>query len=251
MVIIAGPCVIESEDCVMQIAGALKDISTRIGHEIIFKASFDKANRSSHLSYRGLGVDRGLDILNNVRKEYNVKTLTDIHVPQQAALASKSVDILQIPAFLSRQTDMLSAAAYTDCIVNVKKAQFMSAEDMTNVVNKLKHYSAKEIWLTERGTTFGYNRLVVDYTGMLVMQKTGCPVIFDATHSVQRPGGMGTSSGGNREFVEPLAKAAAAIGVDGFFFETHPNPDKALSDGPNMVPLEEFEGMLKRVLSKS
>lgn len=235
----------------MQIAGALKDISTRIGHEIIFKASFDKANRSSHLSYRGLGVDRGLKILDDVRKRYNVKTLTDIHVPQQAALASKSTDILQIPAFLSRQTDMLSAAATTDCIVNVKKAQFMSAEDMTNVVNKLKHYKAKEIWLTERGTTFGYNRLVVDYTGMLIMQKLGCPVIFDATHSVQCPGGMGTSSGGNREFVEPLAKAAAAIGVDGFFFETHPNPDKALSDGPNMVPLEEFEGMLKRVLSKS
>lgn len=251
MIIIAGPCVIESEDCVMQIARALKQISANIGHEIIFKASFDKANRSSHSSYRGLGVERGLEILKRVREECSIRTLTDIHLPQQADLASKSVDILQIPAFLCRQTDILMAAASTRCIVNVKKGQFMSPEDMVNVVDKLKHYQAGEIWLTERGTTFGYNRLVVDYTGIPVMQETGCPVIFDATHSVQRPGGMGTSSGGNREFVEPLAKAAAAVGVNGFFFETHPNPDRALSDGPNMVPLKEFEGMLTRVLSKS
>jgi len=249
MILIAGPCVIETEDIVLRIAEELRAISDDLGIEIIFKASFDKANRTSISSYRGLGIDRGVEILEKVKKETGMRILTDIHLPNQAMLVRDVVDVIQIPAFLCRQTDMLSAAAATGKIVNVKKGQFMAPEDMGNVVNKLESFAADEIWLTERGTSFGYNRLVVDFTGIPVMQGIGKSVIFDATHSVQRPGGMGDKSGGNREFVEPLAKAAVAVGADGLFFEVHPSPDDALSDGPNMVPLGQFGDMLRRVLS--
>ena len=248
MIIIAGPCVIETEDIVLRIAERLREISCSLDVDIIFKASFDKANRTSISSYRGLGIDRGLEILAKVKKEFGMKILTDIHLPSQAKKVAETVDIIQIPAFLCRQTDMLAAAAMTNRVVNVKKGQFMAPEDMKNVVNKLESFEASKIWLTERGTSFGYNRLVVDFTGIPIMQGTGRPVIFDATHSVQRPGGMGDKSGGNREFVEPLAKAAIAVGADGLFFEVHPNPDSSLSDGPNMIKMSGFEDMLRRLL---
>jgi 2-dehydro-3-deoxyphosphooctonate aldolase (KDO 8-P synthase) len=248
MIIIAGPCVIESEDVVLRTAEKLKGISGALDVDIIFKASFDKANRTSISSYRGLGIDRGVEILGKVKKEFGMKILTDIHLPNQARKVAEVVDVIQIPAFLCRQTDMLAAAAVTGSIVNVKKGQFMAPEDMKNVVNKLESFEASKIWLTERGTSFGYNRLVVDFTGIPIMQGTGSPVIFDATHSVQRPGGLGDKSGGNREFVEPLAKAAVAVGVDGLFFEVHPDPDDSLSDGPNMIKLSGFEDMLRRLL---
>jgi 2-dehydro-3-deoxyphosphooctonate aldolase (KDO 8-P synthase) len=247
-IIIAGPCVIESEDCVLKIAEEIREVSEDIGVEIIFKASFDKANRSSVDSYRGLGIDRGIDILGKVKDKFGLRVLTDIHLPEQARIAASVADVIQIPAFLCRQTDVISAAAATKAVINVKKGQFMAPEDMKNVVRKLETFEASDIWLTERGTSFGYNRLVVDFTGIPVMQENGYPVIFDATHSVQRPGGLGDKSGGNREFVEPLAKAAVAVGVNGLFFETHPDPENALSDGPNMVPLGEFGDMLRRVL---
>ena len=247
-IIIAGPCVIESEDCVLKIAEEIREVSEDIGVEIIFKASFDKANRSSVDSYRGLGINRGIDILGKVKDRFGLRVLTDIHLPEQARIAASVADVIQIPAFLCRQTDVISAAAATKAVINVKKGQFMAPEDMKNVVRKLETFTASGIWLTERGTSFGYNRLVVDFTGIPIMQENGYPVVFDATHSVQRPGGLGDKSGGNREFVEPLAKAAVAVGVDGLFFETHPDPDNALSDGPNMVPLAGFGDMLRRVL---
>lgn len=246
--IIAGPCVIESEELVMQMAPKLKEIASKIDVDFYFKASFDKANRTSISSFRGPGIEEGLRILKKVKDTFGVKIATDIHEPWQAEKVAEVADIIQIPAFLCRQTDLLVAAAKTNKIINVKKAQFLAPWDMANVINKLKAAGNNQIYLCERGTSFGYNRLVVDMTGMVEMKSFGYPVVFDATHSVQVPGGNGTSTGGNRQFVEPLAKAAVAVGANGLFFEVHPSPDDALSDGPNMVRLDEFEGVLKKVI---
>ena len=247
--IIAGPCLIESGPNALSLAKELQQIGDRLGLDIIFKASFDKANRTSLDAYRGPGIEAGLSILATIKRATGMKILTDIHLPSQAEAAAKAADIIQIPAFLCRQTDLLVAAARTGKIVSVKKGQFLSPQDMENVIGKLKRSECKDIWLTERGTFFGYGNLVNDMTGILVMQKLGVPVIFDATHSVQKPGGLGNKSGGNREFVEPLAKAATAIGADGLFFEVHAEPDKALSDGPNMVKLEDFETMMAKIMA--
>lgn len=246
--LIAGPCVIESEENVMQIAEAVKGMAERLDLDYYFKASFDKANRTSISSYRGPGIEEGLRILKKVKDTYGLKICTDIHEPWQAEAAAEVCDILQIPAFLCRQTDLLVAAAKTGKLINVKKAQFLAPWDMANVVNKLKEAGNNNIMLCERGTTFGYNTLVVDMTGIVEMKKFGYPVVMDATHSVQKPGGKGTATGGNRDNVEPLAKAAIAAGADALFFEVHPDPDHALSDGPNMVKLDEFEEMLKRLI---
>lgn len=246
--LIAGPCVIESEDNLMMIAKEMREIAERLELEYYFKASFDKANRTSIFSYRGPGIDEGLRLLQKVKDTYGLKIATDIHEPWQAGRAAEVADIIQIPAFLCRQTDLLVAAAETGKIINVKKAQFMAPWDMKNVVEKLEEAGNRNIMLCERGTILGYNTLVVDMTGIVEMKKLGYPVVFDATHSVQKPGGNGTSTGGNRDYVEPLAKAAAAVGVDAMFFEVHPNPDRALSDGPNMVKLDEFEDILRRVI---
>lgn len=246
--LISGPCVIESEEMTMLIAEKMKAVTERLGVEYYFKASFDKANRSSVFSYRGPGIDEGLRILQKVKDLYGLKIVTDIHEPWQAEKAAKVVDIIQIPAFLCRQTDLLVAAAKTGKIINVKKAQFMAPWDMKNVVAKLEESGNKNIMLCERGTMFGYNTLVADMTGIVEMKKLGYPIVMDATHSVQKPGGNGRTTGGNREYVEPLAKAAVAAGADALFFEVHPDPDNALSDGPNMIRLDEFEGLLARVI---
>ncbi|MBR0341457.1 MAG: 3-deoxy-8-phosphooctulonate synthase [Oscillospiraceae bacterium] len=246
--LIAGPCVIESEENVMFIAEKIKGIAERLDLDYYFKASFDKANRTSISAYRGPGIEEGLRILQKVKHTYGLKICTDIHEPWQAEKVAGVADILQIPAFLCRQTDLLVAAAKTGKLINVKKAQFLAPWDMGNVVRKLEESGNKNIMLCERGTTFGYNTLVVDMTGILEMKKFGYPVVFDATHSVQKPGGKGTATGGNREYVEPLAKAAIAAGSDALFFEVHPDPDNALSDGPNMVKLDEFESLLERVI---
>lgn len=248
LIVISGPCVIESEDNVMEIAEIMKSISANLNINYFFKASFDKANRTSISSYRGPGIEKGLDILYSVKEKYGFKIITDIHEPWQAQPVAEVCDVLQIPAFLCRQTDLLTAAARTKKTINVKKAQFLAPWDMKNVVKKIEDSGNRNIWICERGTSFGYNTLVVDMTSIGEMKKIGYPVIFDATHSVQKPGGKGESTGGNRENVEPLAKAAIAAGADGVFFEIHPNPDKALSDGPNMVKLDEFESMLKRII---
>jgi len=243
--LIAGPCVIETDKIVLQVAQKLQQIQEKYPHfVIIFKASFDKANRTSINSFRGPGLELGLPILKAVKEETGLPLLTDIHEPSQAAAVAEVVDILQIPAFLSRQTDLLVAAAKTQRIVNIKKAQFLSGRDMAHVVGKVASSGNKQILLTERGTMFGFNNLVVDYTGILDMQQFGYPVVFDATHSVQKPGGANGKSGGNRIYAPPLAKAAAAIGVKGFFIETHPDPDNALSDGPNMIPLDQLEEVI-------
>lgn len=246
--LIAGPCVIESEENIMLISKKLKKITEKLDVDFYFKASFDKANRTSITSYRGPGIDEGLRILKRVKDELGLKICTDIHEPWQAEKAAEVADIIQIPAFLCRQTDLLVAAAKTGKIINVKKAQFLAPWDMANVVKKLEDSGNKNIMLCERGTTFGYNTLVVDMTGIVEMKKFGYPVVMDVTHSVQKPGGKGTATGGNRENVEPLAKAAIAVGADALFFEVHPDPDKALSDGPNMVKLDEFEELLTRVM---
>ena len=255
--LIAGPCVIESRDLVLRVAEQVKAITDRLGIRYVFKASFDKANRSSGKSFRGPGPEEGLAILQEVGHTFSVPVLTDIHESHQAAAAAQAVDVLQIPAFLCRQTDLLEAAAQavagTTKVVNVKKGQFLAPWDMAQVVNKLTECgldpASGRLWLTERGSSFGYNTLVVDYRGIPQMQALGCPVIFDATHAVQQPGGQGTTSGGQREFVAPLARAAVAVGVDGLFLEVHPNPDKALSDGPNMVPLHRLEALLRQFLA--
>ncbi len=247
-ILIAGPCVIESEENVMLIAEKIKGIADKLDLDYYFKASFDKANRTSINSYRGPGIDEGLKILKKVKETYGLKICTDIHEPWQAAKAAEVADILQIPAFLCRQTDLLIAAAKTGKLINVKKAQFLAPWDMKNVVTKIEEAGNNNIMLCERGSTFGYNTLVVDMTGILEMKKFGYPVVMDATHSVQKPGGKGTATGGNREYVEPLAKAAIAAGADALFFEVHPDPDNALSDGPNMVKLDEFEGVLERII---
>ena len=249
LLIIAGPCVIESEALTLSIAESLAGIARRLGVGLIFKASFDKANRTSNAAFRGQGLDEGLAILARVRDQLGLCVTTDIHESQQAAAAGQAVDVLQIPAFLCRQTDLLLAAARTGRAVNVKKAQFLAPWDMKHVVAKLEAAGCQNILLTERGTFFGYGRLVNDMRAIPQMQSLGPPVIFDATHSVQEPGGLGSATGGNRAMVEPLARAATALGVDGLFFETHPDPDSSPSDGPNMVPLAEFEGLLTRLLA--
>ena len=247
-ILIAGPCVIESEEKTVQIAEKVKEITERLDLDYYFKASFDKANRTSILSYRGPGVEEGLRILKKVKDIYGLKIATDIHEPWQAEKVAEVCDLIQIPAFLCRQTDLLVAAAKTGKLINVKKAQFLAPWDMANVVKKIEDSGNNKIMLCERGTSFGYNTLVVDMTGIIEMKKLGYPVVMDATHSVQKPGGKGTATGGKRENVEPLAKAAIAAGADALFFEVHPDPDNALSDGSNMVKLDEFEGLLERVI---
>lgn len=246
-VLIAGPCVIESEELVMQVAEQVKEITTKLGIPYVFKASFDKANRSSIHSNRGPGLEKGLEILAKVKERYGLPVTSDIHESYQAEAAGEVLDILQIPAFLCRQTDLLVAAAKTGKIVNVKKGQFLAPWDMKNVVTKLEESNAKGILLTERGSTFGYNNLVVDMRSLVTMGELGAPVVFDATHSVQIPGGNGTSTGGKREFVPYLSQAAAAVGISSIFMEVHPNPDEAWSDGPNMVRLHELEEVLKPI----
>lgn len=248
MIFIAGPCVIESEEVVMLTAKRLCEIVKELDVDFYFKASFDKANRTSISSFRGPGIKKGLQILNDVKEKYGVKVCTDIHEPWQADQVKEVVDIIQIPAFLCRQTDLLVAAAKTGKKINVKKAQFLAPWDMKNVVQKIEQSGNSDIMLCERGTSFGYNNLVVDMTGIVEMKKFGYPVVFDGTHSVQKPGGNGTSTGGNRAYVEHLSKAALAAGADALFMEVHPNPDEALSDGPNSVPLSELEPMLKRIM---
>ena len=232
----------------MLIANKVKNITDKLGLDYCFKASFDKANRTSINAYRGPGIKEGLRILKKIKELYGLRICTDIHEPWQAEVVAETADIIQIPAFLCRQTDLLIAAAKTNKIINVKKAQFLAPWDMKNVIGKLKDSGNNKIMLCERGSTFGYNTLVVDMTGIVEMKKFGYPVVFDATHSVQKPGGQGTSTGGNRNYVEPLAKAAIAAGADALFFEVHPNPETALSDGPNMVRLDDFEALLTRVI---
>ena len=257
LTLIAGPCVIESRDLVMQVAEQVSGICQELGIDYVFKASVDKANRSSGKSYRGPGTDEGLKILQEVGESFGVPVLTDIHESHQAAAAAQAVDVLQIPAFLCRQTDLLEAAAQavagTEKVVNVKKGQFLAPWDMAQVVNKMAESgldpASGRLWLTERGSSFGYNTLVVDYRSLPQLQALGCPVIFDATHAVQQPGGQGTTSGGQREFVAPLARAAVAVGVDGLFLEVHPDPTVALSDGPNMVPLHRLKALLSQLVA--
>ena len=246
--LIAGPCVIENEKLCLQVAAALKKTCAKLGIFYVFKASFDKANRTSARSFRGMGMEAGLEILAKVRTRIGVPVLTDIHTEAQATVVGEVVDILQIPAFLCRQTDLIEAAALTGQIVNLKKGQFLSPAEMGQVVKKARRAGAKKILLTERGTTFGYNNLVADMRSIPIMKRFGCPVVFDATHSVQLPGGGGDKSSGQREFAPVLARAALAAGANGLFFETHPNPDRALSDGPNMIPLAEMPGLLRSVL---
>lgn len=246
--LIAGPCVIESTELLEQVAVQLRSLQAQYPNwQIVFKASFDKANRTSVQSFRGPGLKKGLQQLAHIKKEFGLPILTDIHEPLQAAAVAEVVDILQIPAFLCRQTDLLLAAGTTDCVINIKKAQFLSGKDMRYVCEKIESTGNRQLLLTERGTAFGYNNLIVDYTGMADMMTLGYPVVMDATHAVQKPGGAGGKSGGNRQYAPLLAKAAAAIGTKGFFVETHPNPDQALSDGPNMLSLSQLSTLLKEL----
>jgi 2-dehydro-3-deoxyphosphooctonate aldolase (KDO 8-P synthase) len=247
--LIAGPCVIESRQMAFDTAGQLKEITTALGIPFIYKSSFDKANRSSGTSYRGPGMDEGLQILAEVRAELNVPVLTDVHDKDQVSAVASVVDVLQTPAFLCRQTDFIEACAASGKPVNIKKGQFLAPHDMLQVVNKARHAArqagvAEDIMVCERGVSFGYNNLVSDMRSLAIMRETQCPVVFDATHSVQLPGGQGTSSGGQREFVPVLARAAVAAGVSGLFMETHPNPAQAMSDGPNAVPLGQMKNLL-------
>jgi 2-dehydro-3-deoxyphosphooctonate aldolase (KDO 8-P synthase) len=246
--LIAGPCVIENEKLCLRVAASLKKTCARLGIFYVFKASFDKANRTSAKSYRGPGLDEGLRVLGKVRAEFGVPVLTDVHTETQAAIAGEVVDILQIPAFLCRQTDLIEAAAVTGRIINLKKGQFLSPAEMGQVAEKAKRAGAKKILLTERGTTFGYNNLVADMRSIPIMKRSGFPVIFDATHSVQLPGGGGDKSSGQREFAPVLARCALAAGANGLFIETHPRPERALSDGPNMIPLAEMPTLLRELL---
>ena len=248
MKIIAGPCVIEDASLLDCVAERLTDINRRLGTDIIFKASFDKANRTSGRSYRGVGMEKGLQMLADVKSKWGLRLLTDIHESYQAAPAGEVVDVLQIPAFLCRQTDLLVAAARTGRTVNIKKAQFLSGEDMIYPYRKACDAGAAEVWLTERGNTFGYNNLVVDFRNIADMLKIAPTVIMDCTHSVQRPGAAGGKTGGNREFVPAMALAAKAFGATGYFFEVHPEPDKGLSDGPNMLELDKLESVIKSLM---
>ena len=248
LALIGGPCVIESESSTLKMAAEIRQVCDRLKVPFIFKSSFDKANRTSINSFRGQTIDKGLEILQQVKDKLGVPILTDVHESQQAATVARVADILQIPAFLCRQTDLLLAAAATGKAINVKKGQFLAPWDMKNVVSKLEYGGAKNILLTERGTSFGYNTLVVDFRSLPQMRKLGYPVVFDATHSVQMPGGKGDKTGGQREFVPYLAKAAAAVGIDALFMEVHENPDLAPSDGPNMVHLANLENILQQVI---
>ena len=245
LTIMAGPCVIENENLLKETAEALKEITSKLDINFIFKSSFDKANRSSITSFRGPGIEKGLEMLNAVKEKYNVPIVTDIHTPDQAEITAKVADVIQIPAFLCRQTDLLVAAAKTGKIVNIKKGQFLAPEQMAPLVKKVEDSGNYNIMLTDRGTSFGYNNLVVDFRGIPIMQSFGYPVVFDATHSVQLPGAQGVCSGGDRRFVPVLAKAAMATGANVLFFEIHPDPDKALCDGPNMVALKDAERLFK------
>ena len=249
LLLIAGPCVLENEQTALDIAGRLKEISEPLPIHCVFKASFDKANRTHIDSYRGIGIDEGLRILRRVRDELGMPVTTDIHEPGQAAPVSSVCELLQIPAFLCRQTDLLIAAAGTGRAVNVKKGQFMAPLDMQHVLGKLRDAGAQNVLLCERGTFFGYGRLVNDLRGLVEMRQLGAPVVFDATHSVQEPGGQGSTTGGRREFVPHLTRAAAAVGIDGLFLETHFDPDSSPSDGPNMIPLDELPQLLNEVIA--
>jgi 2-dehydro-3-deoxyphosphooctonate aldolase (KDO 8-P synthase) len=247
LLVIAGPCVIETEELTLSIARRLQEIAERLPIQLVFKASFDKANRTSPTAFRGMGLERGLEILARVKEQTGLPVTTDVHESYQCGLAGQVCDLLQIPAFLCRQTDLLIAAAATNRAVNVKKGQFVAPWDMKYVVGKLESAGCRNILLCERGTFFGYGRLVNDMRALPEMRAMGVPVIFDATHSVQEPGGLGGATGGNRAMVEPLARAAVVVGIDGLFFETHPTPDTSPSDGPNMIPLADFEGVLRRL----
>jgi len=249
LALIAGPCMLESRDHAHEMAGALKEIAARLGIGLVYKTSFDKANRTSATSARGFGLDRALAVFEEIRARLDVPVLTDVHESGQCAEVAAVADVLQIPAFLCRQTDLLLAAACTGRTVNVKKGQFLAPWDMTHVVAKITSAGNPNVMVTERGASFGYNTLVTDLRALPILARTGAPVIFDATHSVQQPGGQGASSGGEREFVPVLARAAVAVGVAGVFIETHQDPDRAPSDGPNMVPLKEMEGLLRRLIA--
>ncbi len=246
--LIAGPCVLESEDLARHVASTLKSVAGNLGISFVFKSSFDKANRTSLDSFRGPGLEKGLEILGSLRAELGVPVISDIHEPAQAEIAGKFLDLIQIPAFLCRQTDLLVAAGRTGKVISLKKGQFLSPWDMEHAVNKIRATGNRKILLTERGTCLGYNNLVVDMRSFPVMHSLGCPVIYDATHSVQLPGGAGGKSGGQREFIPPLARAAVAAGVDGLFMEVHPEPEKALCDGPNSLPLDQVEPLLEQLL---
>lgn len=245
LTILAGPCAAESQEILDETAEKLKEITTKLGINFVFKSSFDKANRSSIYSYRGPGLEKGLEMLQSVKDKFDLPIVTDIHVPEQAEPVSKVADILQIPAFLCRQTDLLVAAAKTGKIVNIKKGQFLAPEQMGTLVKKVEECGNHNILLTDRGCSFGYNNLVVDFRAVPIMQSFGYPVVFDATHSVQLPGAQGTCSGGDRRFVPTLSKAAVASGANVLFFEVHPDPDKAKCDGPNMIPLDKAEDLFK------
>jgi 2-dehydro-3-deoxyphosphooctonate aldolase (KDO 8-P synthase) len=245
--VLAGPCVIESREITLLAARTLAGVAERLGLPLVFKSSFDKANRTAVTSFRGPGMDEGLDILAEVKRETGLPIVTDIHNPEQAARVAEVADVLQIPAFLCRQTDLLVAAAQSGRIVNIKKGQFLAPWDMKNAVEKVRASGNDRIWLTERGSTYGYNNLVVDMRAIPEMRKFGVPVVFDATHSVQLPGGLGGASGGQREYVPVLASAAVAAGANGIFLETHPDPDTALCDGPNSLPLDQVEPLLRRL----
>ncbi|MBQ8543580.1 MAG: 3-deoxy-8-phosphooctulonate synthase [Alistipes sp.] len=245
---VAGPCVIESAELLDCVAAKLVEINARLGVDIIFKASFDKANRTSLSSYRGVGLDKGLQMLSDVKSKWGLKLCTDIHEAWQAAPAGEVIDVVQIPAFLCRQTDLLVAAAKTGKIVNIKKAQFLSGEDMIYPYEKAVKSGAQEVWLTERGNMFGYNNLIVDFRNIADMKKIATTVVMDCTHSVQRPGAAGGKTGGNREFVPSMAQAAKAFGANGFFFEVHPDPDKGMSDAANMLELEKLEAVVKSLI---
>ena len=245
---VAGPCVIESAELLDCVAAKLVEINSRLGVDIIFKASFDKANRTSLTSYRGVGLDKGLQMLSDVKSKWGLKLCTDIHEAWQAAPAGEVIDVVQIPAFLCRQTDLLVAAAKTGKIVNIKKAQFLSGEDMIYPYEKAVKSGAKEVWLTERGNMYGYNNLVVDFRNIPDMKKIAQTVVMDCTHSVQRPGAAGGKTGGNREFVPAMAQAAKAFGANGFFFEIHPDPDHGMSDAANMLELDKFEAVVKSLI---
>lgn len=246
-VLIAGPCVMESEASVLRHARRLKDITTRMGVPLIYKASYDKANRTSIRSYRGPGIKKGLKILKKVKSSLGVPVISDIHCKEEAGQAGRVLDIIQIPAFLSRQTDLILASARTGRVVNIKKGQFLAPWDMRNIISKIESTGNRKIMLTERGVSFGYNNLVSDFRSILVMKETGYPVVYDATHSVQIPGGKGDSSGGERQYIPYLASAAVSCGADGIFLEVHENPEKAPSDGPNMVKLDDLEELLARL----
>ncbi len=249
LVLISGPCQIESRDHAMECAAALVEMAAKAGIGLIYKSSYDKANRTSAAAARGIGMDKGLEILAEVRSRFGCPVLTDVHAAEQCAPAAQAVDVLQIPAFLCRQTDLLLAAGETGAAINVKKGQFLAPWDMVNVAAKIASTGNERILLCERGTSFGYNTLVSDLRGLPVMARTGYPVVFDATHSVQQPGGQGTSSGGQREFAPVLARAAVAVGVAAVFIEAHPDPDAAPSDGPNMIPLREMPVLIARLMA--